>query len=190
MFKCKLSILLCPKYFSNERFGKFKYMAQSAVCYFVFASMFLTQFCPPCPGSWVSCLCSIPMVSLNGSSISFIFMRHHPVTSVCRSYCHHVLSASTLVWKSPHFPQPPLPTSPSSFTALHWNGSAKPWYLLRCLRQGTGSLSYWSSACSSPLIILRSPTPRPGFPAPTPLFPRGAGDWKSKTELSAELISV
>lgn len=27
MFKCKLSILLCPKYFSNERFGKFKYMA-------------------------------------------------------------------------------------------------------------------------------------------------------------------
>lgn len=141
----------------------------SAVCYSMFASMFLTQFCPRCPGSWVSCLCSTPMVSLNGSSISFILMWHHPVTSDCRIYCYHVLSASTLVWKNPHFPQPPLPTSPRSFPTLHWNGSAKPWHLLRSLQRGPVSLSSWSSACSSPLIILRSPTPHPGFSAPIPL---------------------
>lgn len=94
----------------------------SAVCYSVF-------------GSWVSCLCFTPLVSLNGSSISFILMWHHAVTSVCRIYCHHVLSASTLLWKSPHFPEPPLPTSPRSFPALHWNGSAKPWYRLRRLQR-------------------------------------------------------
>lgn len=49
----------------------------SAVCYSVFRS-------------WVSCLCFTPLVSLNGSSISFILMWHHAVTSVCRIYCHHV----------------------------------------------------------------------------------------------------